>query len=129
MSLSVQVSPFDDAGKGPATLVKLVGRFDTLTAPQGEKELQPVVAGSAKYVIFDLAGLTFISSAGLRVLLGTRKALAARGAQLHLINLQPQIAKVLDIVKALPGINVFKSLTEMDEYLAAMQRKVEEGES
>ena len=129
MSLSVQVSPLDDAGKGPGALVKLVGRFDTLTAPQGEKELQPVVAGSAKYVIFDLAGLTFISSAGLRVLLGTRKALAARGAQLHLINLQPQIAKVLDIVKALPGINVFKSLTEMDEYLAAMQRKVEEGES
>jgi anti-anti-sigma factor len=129
MSLSVQVSPFDEAGKGPAALVKLVGRFDTLTAPQGEKELQPVVAGSAKYVIFDLAGLTFISSAGLRVLLGTRKALAARGAQLHLINLQPQIAKVLDIVKALPGINVFKSLKEMDEYLAAMQRKVEEGGS
>jgi hypothetical protein len=45
---------------------------------------------------------------------------------LHLINLQPQIAKVLDIVKALPGISVFKSLKEMDEYLAAMQRKVEE---
>ena len=129
MPLSVEISPFDEAGKGPATLVKLVGRFDTLTAPQGEKELQPVVAGSAKYVIFDLAGLTFISSAGLRVLLGTRKALAARGAQLHLINLQPQIAKVLDIVKALPGINIFKSLAEMDEYLAAMQRKVEEGES
>jgi len=129
MPLSVEISPFDEAGKGPATLVKLVGRFDTLTAPQGEKELQPVVAGSAQYVIFDLAGLTFISSAGLRVLLGTRKALAARGAQLHLINLQPQIAKVLDIVKALPGINIFKSLAEMDEYLAAMQRKVEEGES
>ncbi|HET6898269.1 MAG TPA: STAS domain-containing protein [Vicinamibacteria bacterium] len=129
MSLSVQVSPLDDAGKGPATLVKLVGRFDTLTAPQGEKELEPVVAGPAKYVIFDLAGLTFISSAGLRVLLGTRKALSERGAQLHLINLQPQIAKVLDIVKALPGINIFKSLQEMDEYLAAMQRKVEEGGS
>lgn len=129
MPLSVEISPFDEAGKGPATLVKLVGRLDTLTAPQGEKELQPVVAGSAQYVIFDLAGLTFISSAGLRVLLGTRKALAARGAQLHLINLQPQIAKVLDIVKALPGINIFKSLAEMDEYLAAMQRKVEEGES
>src|SRR5689334_4730100 len=112
MSLSVEVSPLDDAGKGPATLVKLVGRFDTLTAPQGVKELEPVVAGSAQYVIFDLVGLTFISSAGLRVLLGARKALAARGAQLHLINLQPQIAKVLDIVRALPGINIFKSVAE-----------------
>jgi anti-sigma B factor antagonist len=129
MSLTVHVSTLDDPGKGATTIVKLVGRFDTITAPQGEKEIEPVVAGSARNVIFDLAGLTFISSAGLRVLLGARKALAARGAQLHLINLQPQIAKVLDIVKALPGINVFKNLKEMDEYLAEMQRKVEEGES
>jgi anti-sigma B factor antagonist len=129
MSLSVHVSPLEDAGKGPTALVKLVGRLDTLTAPQGEKEIQPVVDGPARNVIFDLAGLTFISSAGLRVLLGARKALGARGAQLHLINLQPQIAKVLDIVKALPGINIFKSVQEMDDYLAAMQRKVEEGGS
>ena len=122
--LSVQVSQLDEPGKGPATVVKLVGRLDTLTAPQAEKEIQPVVAGSAKSVIFDLAELGFISSAGLRVLLATRKALAERGAQLHLVNLQPQIAKVLDIVKALPGIHVFQSLQEMDEYLAEMQRKV-----
>jgi len=126
MPLSVHVSQLDEPGKGPATLVKLVGRLDTLTAPQADTEIQPVVAGSAKNVIFDLAGLTFISSAGLRVLLGARKALGERGAQLHLINLQPQIAKVLDIVKALPGIHVFKNLREMDEYLAEMQRKVKE---
>jgi hypothetical protein len=47
----------------------------------------------------------------------------------HLVNLQPQIAKVLEIVKALSGINVFKNLQEMDEYLAAMQRQVQEGET
>jgi len=128
MSLSVHVGQIYEPLKAPATVVKLVGRLDTATAPQAEKEIQPVVAGSLKEVIFDLAGLTFISSAGLRVLLGARKALAARGAQVHLTNLQPQIEKVLDIVKALPGINVFKNVKEMDEYLTAMQRKVKEGE-
>jgi anti-anti-sigma factor len=123
------VSPIFEPHKAPATLVKLVGRLDTTTAPQAEKEIQPVVSGPLKEVIFDLAELTFISSAGLRVLLGARKALAARGAQVHLINIQPQIAKVLDIVRALPGINVFKNVKEMDEYLAAIQRKVTDGES
>ena len=129
MSLSIHVSPIYEPLKAPATVVKLVGRLDTATASQAEKEIQPVLSGSLKEVIFDLAELTFISSAGLRVLLGARKALAARGAQVHLTNLQPQIEKVLDIVKALPGINVFKDLKEMDEYLAAIQRKVKDGES
>lgn len=129
MSLSVHVSQLYEPLKAPATIVKLVGRLDTATAPQAEKELEPVLSGSLKEVVFDLAELTFISSAGLRVLLGARKTLAARGAQVHLTNLQPQIEKVLDIVRALPGINVFKNLQEMDEYLAAIQRRVKEGES
>jgi anti-sigma B factor antagonist len=128
MSLSVQVGQIYQPPKAPATVVKLVGRLDTITAPQAEKEIAPVLSGSLKEVIFDLAGLTFISSAGLRVLLGARKVLAARGAQLHLTNLQPQIEKVLDIVKILPGIHVFRNVEEMDEYLAAIQHKVTEGD-
>jgi anti-anti-sigma factor len=128
MSLSVHVSQIYEPLKAPATLVKLAGRLDTATAPQAEKEIEPVVAGALKEVVFDLAELTYISSAGLRVLLGARKALSARGAQVHLVNLQPQIAKVLDIVKALSGINVFKNMAEMDEYLAAIQKRVTEGE-
>src|SRR5262245_16413929 len=128
MALSVHVGQIYEPLKAPATVVKLVGRLDTATAPQAEKEIQPVLSGSLKEVVFDLAGLTFIGSAGLRVLLGARKALAARGAQVHLTNLQPQIEKVLDIVKALPGINVFKNVKEMDDYLMAIQRKVKDGE-
>ena len=128
MSLSVHVSQLYEPLKAPATVVKLVGRLDTATSPEAEKEIAPVLSGPMKDVIFDLGELTFISSAGLRVLLGARKALAARGANVHLTNLQPQIEKVMEIVKALPGINVFKSTKEMDEYLAAMQKKVSEGE-
>jgi anti-sigma B factor antagonist len=128
MSLSVQVSQRTTAPGPPVTVVRLAGRLDTVTAPQAEKELQPVVTGSPRDVVFDLAELSFISSAGLRVLLGARKTLSARGAQVHLANLQPQIEKVLDIVKALPGINVFKDVRELDQYLAAMQKKVAEGD-
>jgi anti-anti-sigma factor len=128
MSLSVHVGQVHEPPRAPATVVKLVGRLDTSTAPQAEKEIEPVLSSSRKEVVFDLAGLTFITSAGLRVLLGARKVLVARGARVHLTNLQPQIEKVLDIVKALPGIHVFRNASEMDEYLAAMQRKVAEGD-
>ena len=46
-----------------------------------------------------------------------------------LLNLQPQVRKVFDIIKALEGMNVFKSQEEMDEYLLAMQNKVLDGDA
>ena len=49
-----------------ATLV-VVGILDTQTAPELEKELQAVLPG-LKDLSFDLTGLEYISSAGLRVI-------------------------------------------------------------
>ena len=41
-----------------------------------------------------------------------------------LTNLQPQIRKVFDIIHALPSLNVFESVDELDRYLASIQCKV-----
>jgi anti-sigma B factor antagonist len=41
--------------------------------------------------------------------------------------LQPQIREVFEIVKALPGVSVFASVAEFDEYLTARQRKILSG--
>ena len=51
-----------------------------------------------------------------------------RGGKFLLVNLQPQIKKVFEIIKALDGMNVFKNQEEMDDYLTAMQNKVKDGE-
>jgi hypothetical protein len=45
-----------------------------------------------------------------------------------MINLQPQVAKVFEIVKALPDFNIFTSAEEADEYLFNIQKKMEEKE-
>jgi anti-anti-sigma regulatory factor len=50
------------------------------------------------------------------------------GGKFLMVNLQPQIKKVFEIIKALDGMNVFKDQAEMDEYLTAMQDKVKQGE-
>ena len=51
-----------------------------------------------------------------------------RGGKFLLVNLQPQIKKVFEIIKALDGMNVFKDQEEMDDYLTAMQNKVKDGD-
>lgn len=52
--------------------VALEGRLDTTTAPELEKALQAADA-SVTELILDFAGLAYVSSAGLRVLLTTQK--------------------------------------------------------
>jgi anti-anti-sigma factor len=110
------------------TVVALGGRLDTSTSPQAEAALAPILAASPKHVVFDLAALEFISSAGLRVLLGARKALADAGSQCVVVNTQPQIARVLEVIKSLPGMKIFASAQEADEYFTTLQRRVIEGD-
>jgi anti-sigma B factor antagonist len=104
------------------------GRLDGNTTPELESALRPILAQNPKSLILDMARLDFISSAGIRVLIETQKTLSANKGTVLLVNLQPQILKVLEIIKALPGISVFRNVQEMDDYLAAIQRKVKSGE-
>ncbi len=122
MALDIQIQQETGADKTGTATVKLMGSLDTATAPELEHQLAPVLAGSVQDVVFDLALLKFISSAGLRVFAATRKALKERGGQVSFINLQPQIQEVFEIIKALPGVVVFQSVAELDRYLAARQR-------
>jgi anti-anti-sigma factor len=73
--------------------------------------------------VFDLAGLEYIGSAGIRVLVMTRKALEARGGGVAVANLQPTVRQVFEIVKALPSVDLFATDAELDAYLDAMLRR------
>ncbi len=124
MKLDIQI--LQDLGSPRRITVKLGGSLDTATSPELERKLAPVLAGPVKDLVFDLAQLKFISSAGLRILMTSRKKLRERGGQALFINLQPQINEVFEIIKALPETPIFKDVAELDAYLAARQRRHEE---
>ncbi len=102
--------------------IQLAGSLDTATAPDLERQLAATMTGPVKDIVFDLAQLKFLSSAGIRVFSTTRKTLQTHGGQLSFVNLQPQIEMVFEVIKALPGIAVFKDVAELDRYLAMLQR-------
>jgi anti-anti-sigma factor len=122
MALEIQIQDRTESREGGAISVRLTGQLDSATSPELERQLTPVLAGTAKDIVFDLAQLKFISSAGLRVFAAAQKTLKERGGQASFVNMQPQIQKVFAIIKALPGIAVFRDDAEFDHYLAARQR-------
>jgi len=122
MPLEIQIQKDISSQNTGAVTVKLNGSLDTATAPELERQLVPVLASGSKDLVFDLAQLKFISSAGLRVFSTTRKQLKERGGQASFVHMQPQIQEVFEIIKALPGVAIFKDMAELDRYLAARQR-------
>ena len=104
--------------------ISLAGSLDSDTAPQLEPVLDEAIAGAAELVVLDMAGLDYISSAGLRVIFKASKALKAAGRRLAVAKRQPQIEKVFEILQALPDMAVFANDEELDDYLGAMQARV-----
>lgn len=74
--------------------VAVNGRVDTVTALELEAGLK---LDGANLVVLDLAGVPYMSSAGLRLLLTAHKAMLAKGGELQIANLQPAVREVLDI--------------------------------
>ena len=66
---------------GSELTISLEGRLDTTTSPQLEKEVNASLTGVSR-LVFDLKELSYISSAGLRVLLSAQKAMNKKGSML-----------------------------------------------
>ncbi|WP_130620982.1 STAS domain-containing protein [Dyella amyloliquefaciens] len=111
------------------TTVHVHGRLDAQTFGEFDLailDLLPRVADGGTMVL-NLSALEYISSAGLRSIAKIRKSMRARGGHTLLLNPQPQVRKVFDIVKAVPVNEVFASTQELDEYLDHMQRQITDG--
>ncbi|RKZ56835.1 MAG: anti-sigma factor antagonist [Gammaproteobacteria bacterium] len=124
MSLEITITSEQNNGKR----ISIAGSLDSNTAPQLQNSIDAEINNSVSTTIIDFKDLDFLSSAGLRVIFKTKKIMDGSGGKFLLVNLQPQIKKVFEIIKALDGMNVFKDQAEMDEYLTAMQNKVLDGE-
>lgn len=120
MSLKITHDP-----STPSTIA-LAGRLDSTTAPELDATLDRVLAepSAAARVVFELSQLEYLSSAGIRCFIRARKVVEPRGGKVAVVNPQPSVRKVLDIVKAFPHGGVFKNVAELDAYLDDIQKKM-----
>jgi anti-anti-sigma factor len=88
MSLSIEIER-NPAGAERTARIRLAGRLDTVTSGQLEKEVDALLDGRLDTLIFDLAALEFISSAGIRVLVHARKTIQAQQGGVLMVNAQP----------------------------------------
>jgi anti-anti-sigma factor len=98
------------------------GRIDHTAAGQLEQALAPLLAHAAagkSAVILDLAGVDYISSVGLRVLLMAAKRMRGQGAPIAVAALQPVVAEIFAISRFDSVLDVFPSVREALARLSA----------
>ena len=81
--------------EGGKLIIAPEGRLDTMTSPQLDAELDNSLTGVSEPV-FDFAGLDYISSAGLRVLLKAQKAMNRQGSMV-IRNVSDEIRDIFDV--------------------------------
>lgn len=80
---------------GSVLTVSVSGRIDTVTAPELEACLD--FGSEVNELVFDFAGVVYISSAGLRVILKAQKKMNAAGGKMKLIHVIDDVMDVFDI--------------------------------
>ena len=83
------------SNSGKAYTFYVEGRLDTNTSPKLEEKINEV-ADDAEKMIFDLGKLEYISSAGLRVLLGAAQIMEDKGG-MDVINVTESVREVFDL--------------------------------
>jgi anti-sigma B factor antagonist len=77
------------------TTIEIVGRLDTTTAPELDKTINVDIT-DVKNLVLNFKGLEYISSAGLRVLLGAQKKMQKIGT-MKLINVREEVMEVFEM--------------------------------
>jgi anti-anti-sigma factor len=97
---------------GTATIVAIAGSLDSNTSPQAQQSLDAILAGGGKKIAIDFSKLDYVSSAGLRVMLGVAKKLTATGGALRTFGLNDSVKEVFDISGFSTILSVFPGEAE-----------------
>ncbi|TDB64014.1 anti-sigma factor antagonist [Arundinibacter roseus] len=109
MSFSINSTVSENAEGAKVALITLTGELDSLSARLFQKEIEKVALESPKDLVLDMEQLSFMASAGLRVLIFSKQKI---GPALSIYIVKPQEP----IVDTLDKTGLLHSVTIVDKY-------------
>lgn len=78
-------------------IIKIEGRMDAVTAPVAEEEIKQALEGDQNRLLFDFSALEYLSSGGLRVILGAAKEIRRREGKVALAALKEYVNEIFEV--------------------------------
>lgn len=99
--------------KKTTLIVRVSGELDMLAADEFRKEVdQSLEKNCSSNVILNLAGVQFIDSSGLGVILGRYKKITLRGGKLAFVGAPVQVKRILELSGVLRIASVYENENE-----------------
>lgn len=98
--------------RGKLAIVELAGELDIATAPQAGQALTDALSAGHTAIIFDLSGLAFCDSTGLRLLVRAHRELTTAGGRLAIAGATGMVAQVLQVSGLTEIFGSFPTLAE-----------------
>jgi len=83
--------------RGDVAILRPVGRLDSATSPELERSVMECLDSGCKRLVFDLASMDYVSSAGLRVILVAGKKLRTTQGKLVLAGMRETVREVFEM--------------------------------
>ncbi len=96
-----------------ATIVKLIGSIDSVSTQNVEEYLTNLLNSETKFIIIDFSEVSFISSAGIGILLGTVSSLRQRGGDLIFMKIPSEISDIFEILNISDYFVIVGSIEEL----------------
>ena len=98
--------------KGSIAVMNFEGHLDTNSSPDAQKSLDELFGSGTLKILMNFTKVDFVSSAGLRILLGAAQELQKAGGELRVCNLNEDVMEVFDISGFSTILMVFKDESE-----------------
>lgn len=77
--------------------IAINGRLDAASAPIAEESIKKIIQGDENRVLFDFSNLEYLSSGGLRVILGAAKEIKRKEGKVVLAALKPYVYEIFEV--------------------------------
>ena len=100
--------------KGDILILRMRGRLDAVSSPSAEKKVFDSINAGQEKLLLDLSGISYLSSAGMRMLLSTTKKLKSLSGRLVVCNVT---SNVMDVLK-MSGFDHVLEISSTEEDIA-----------
>jgi anti-sigma B factor antagonist/stage II sporulation protein AA (anti-sigma F factor antagonist) len=117
MVLPESLADLKEEQKGDVFIVRIKGRLDAISSPFAEKKICDSVESGQSKILLDMSGVTYLSSAGMRMLLSSTKKLKTYSGRLAVCSTSSNVMDVLKISGFDHVLELFKTEEEALKHL------------
>lgn len=98
--------------EGNIQIIELEGRLDVHLSLEIEQAVNDLIDKGEKFLLFDLAGVQYLSSSGLRIFIAAMRRLKGVEGSLKLANMSESVKKIFKVVELIDLFEIYDSVDD-----------------